>query len=277
MSATIQPMILHHSDGLATDSEPPLIHPIMACYGLTAIVLILVTIIFVYLVGNSTSWKVYKHSWFWLDLCMIVLTSITLTVTFQTLTMISALFEKIDQMKVNEFLSIQSVTYWYGIEASMVCLTQSFCFFRIWKLVMHSESKFMVTSLMLKLSYESLSGYVLIIGIFVTAFAWMGFVAFGNSLEAFHSMWTSYASLLDEVSWITKFEIVHDRWRMHFHGNVLYLLCFSCYLSTFTKKFSKRIEFWALCTPLGMHCSYSSLFLTYLSQFWTKDWPMRKE
>ncbi|CAL8110244.1 unnamed protein product [Orchesella dallaii] len=143
---------------------------------------------------------------FWFDMTIITLVCISLGIAIARITSAKEVSNVIERQRIDEYVSIQQATWWYGVESLVFSLSQTLVFMKIWTLLMFTDRRFLSFALTLKLTAGFLLGFLIILSIFLFAFAFSGHFLFGKELREFSTLKDSLITLVDQILGVSVFD-----------------------------------------------------------------------
>lgn len=172
----------------------------MIAFFLLAIGAVILLLNLVWIIIFSTELRLYKRHWFWLDIVMILGIVVSLSVSLKKYYVMEDTTRTIQTMKINEYVSLQELAFWDGIQTAAFSITQFICFLKIWQLLVFLDGGFLVTTLTVGLASRAIFAYFCISFVVIMGFSCAGHVFFGSSMSQFRTLWDSWVTLVGQVS-----------------------------------------------------------------------------
>ncbi|XP_021952388.2 polycystin-2 [Folsomia candida] len=137
---------------------------------------------------------------------MIVGIVTSLSVSVKKYYVMENITETIQLMKVNEYVNLQEIAYWDGVQSAAFSITQCICFLKIWRLLVFLEGGFLVTSLTVRLASHMIFAFSFVVLIVLVGFTCAGYIFFGGSMAQFSTLGNTFLTLIGQSLHVTIFD-----------------------------------------------------------------------
>jgi hypothetical protein len=170
------------------------------CYEIvTAMTLIIIGLYIWNICAFTVKRRLLCQAWFWVDLLVIVGLIVSLGIALKKFLVNEETVDLVEHMIINQYMNFQALAYWSQVETASFSVCQWWCFLKMWRILIHIDESFRITTLTLSVSLRFLQAYGLFLLIMLVAFASSGHFIFGVEMREFRTFVSSLLSLIAQV------------------------------------------------------------------------------